>query len=54
MNVPRKYHLERRNSDPKEHASYVLTDKWDKCILAKTYRIIRIQPTDHKKYNKQK
>ena len=29
----------------------MLTDKW---ILAKKYRIPRIQPTDHKKCNKQK
>jgi len=33
---------------PKGHAWYVLTDKW---LLAKKYRIPRIQSTDH---NKQK
>lgn len=26
----------------------------DKCILAKKYRKPRVQPTDHKKYNKKK
>jgi hypothetical protein len=30
---------------------HVLTDEW---ILAKKYRILRIQPIDYKKYNKQK
>jgi hypothetical protein len=32
MNGTRKYHPELGNSDPKEHAWYVLTNKW---ILAK-------------------
>jgi hypothetical protein len=35
----------------KKHAWYALTDKW---ILAKKYRIPRIQPIDPKKYNKLK
>ena len=37
--------------DPKRHAWYVFNDTW---ILAKNYRILMIQPTDHKKCNKQK
>jgi hypothetical protein len=48
MDGTRKYHPKCGNSDPKVH---VLTHKW---ILAKKHRIPRIQPTDHKKYNKQK
>lgn len=39
------------NSDPKEHAWYVLTNKW---ILAKMYRIPGIQSTELKKVNTQK
>jgi hypothetical protein len=37
MDGSRKYHPD---TDPKEHAWYVLTDKW---MLAKKYRIPRIQ-----------
>jgi hypothetical protein len=33
------------------HTLYVLTDKW---VLAKKHRILRMQLTDCKKYNKQK
>ena len=48
MDGSRKYHPD---TDPKEHAWYVLTDKW---ILAKKYRIPRIQCTEFKKVNKLK
>ena len=51
MDGTRKYHPGRGNSDPKEHACYVLTDK---LILVKNWKIFRIQPTNHKKCNKQK
>jgi hypothetical protein len=39
------------DTDPKGHASYVLTNKW---ILAKKYRIPRTQSTELKKVNKPK
>jgi hypothetical protein len=51
MDGTRKYHPEWCNLYPKAHAWYIPTDKW---ILALKYRITRIQPTDHKKFNKQK
>ena len=45
------YHHELSISDPKGHAWYVLTGKW---ILAKKYRIPRIQPTELKRFNNRK
>ena len=45
MDGTRKYHSERGNQDTKEQTWYVLTDKW---ILAKTIRILMIQP--HKQF----
>jgi hypothetical protein len=50
MDRTRKY-PEYGNPNPKGHAWYVLNDKY---ILAKKYRISRIQLTYHKKFNKQK
>ena len=49
--VGHKYHPERGNSDPEGHAWNVLTNKW---ILAKKYRIPKIQSTELKKVNKLK
>ena len=51
MNGTRKYHPEWGKSDLKVHAWYVFTNKW---ILAKKYRIPRIQSTDLKKLNSSK
>ena len=45
------YHHELSISDTKGHSLYVLTNKW---ILAKKYRIPRIQPTELKKFNNRK
>jgi hypothetical protein len=44
-----KYHPEWGNLVTKEHAWYVLTDKW---ILAQTFWISKIQFTDHMKLKK--
>ena len=49
MDQTRKYHPECGNPDPKEHAWYVLTDKW---ILAIKYRIPTIHSTDPNKLNR--
>jgi hypothetical protein len=51
MDGTRKYHPEWGNPDPKGNAWCVLTNKW---ILAKKYRISKIQPRDCKKFSKQK
>jgi hypothetical protein len=50
MDGTRKY-SEWRNSNPKRHIWYILTDWW---ILAKKFIIPRIQPTDNKKCNRLK
>jgi hypothetical protein len=50
MTGTRKY-PEKGNSDPKGHVWWVLPDTW---ILSKKYRVLRTQPTDPKKCNKQK
>jgi hypothetical protein len=51
VNGTRKYQPECGNSDSKEHAQYILTNKW---ILTKTYRIPTIQSIELRKINKLK
>jgi hypothetical protein len=46
----RKYHTERGNSDPKEHAWYVLTKKW---ILAKKKKKKKVQNPQDSVYRTQ-
>jgi hypothetical protein len=45
MDGTRKYHPERSNSNPKEHAWYILTNEW---ILAKKKKVQNNQDTVHR------